>query len=208
MASTDEEVLERLIQLWNVPPSERSPADRDFRYWRNPGRSPQDVLADLRRAFPESALRGAAVAFFEGTVEAFRKGLTPDRRQAFLAGCLLLLAEGEHGLPLPSEIVRGLVTYFDAGYWYRPVGELASACLTQSEVLDALRDGFSPGNTRSVTLSCLEGLRLYRGIGKRDPSPETREKSLAQVRLALSSLRASEDPAIRKGAEQASRAIA
>jgi hypothetical protein len=208
MANTDEQVLDRLIQIWNVSPSERSPAEREFRYWRNPGRSPQEVLADLRRAFPESTLRGAAVGFLEGAVECFRNGLVPDPRQAFLAGCLLLLAEGEHGLPLSKDLVRAIVTCFDAGYWYRPVGELASAWLTQSEVLDALRDGLSPGNPRSVMLSCFEGLRLYRGIGKPDAAPETKEKSLAQVRLALASLRASEDPAIRKCAEQATRAIA
>ncbi|MCM3874996.1 MAG: hypothetical protein NEA02_01110 [Thermoanaerobaculia bacterium] len=207
MATDDKDVFERVIQLWNVPPAERSRAHKDLAYSRNPKISPEHVLADLRERFSEPVLRGAASVLLEGVVDSQRKGLIPGKREMFLAGCFLLVAEIEKGLPLQRDLVRDILTYFESVIWYRPVGDLVSAYLSESEVLDALRRGLAYGNVRSVRLSCLGGLRLYKGVGKRDASPEKKENALTAVRFSLAALERNDDPLIREAAGQARKAL-
>src|SRR5205814_1862897 len=135
-------------------------------YFRDWGVMPENVLQILRAAFSEPEIEAAVSHALDTVIATYKQCATPDRRNMFLADCCLALATSDNGVPLSKALALAIVGSFPSIGWYEPVGDLIRKKLNAAEVLEALRSGLREG-CDAVRMSCLEGLRLYRGIAKK-----------------------------------------
>jgi hypothetical protein len=207
MTDSDLRLLDRIEQLWNLAPEKRGIAHRDLPYYRNPGVTAESVLKDLYEHFPAPAIQSQISAFLHKISEKYTDGLLPEPREMFLAGCCLILVTTTPGIPLPEDLVRKIIRSFMSIIWYRPVEDLITRYLYQSDVLQILQGGLTAQNVTDVRLSCLEGFRLYRGLGRKDPSSDRIKRILGEIDRSLSVLQQDQDPVIRDTASRARKSL-
>jgi hypothetical protein len=178
---------------------QRQVGTKDFEYFRNWEVKPEDVLRSLRAEFSESEIEAAVSSALDAMIATYEHGAGPDRRSAFLADCCLALAASENGVPLSKERAMAIVRSFPSVGWYKPVGDLIRKQLNAAEVLKALLSGVRNGGD-VVRMSCLEGLRLYRGIAEKPVDARRLCELAIEVQQAVETLQTYESAPVRQAA--------
>jgi hypothetical protein len=203
MTDTRTKILDEIACLWNKPPDERKVGTKDIQYFRDWQIEPDDVLRRLRATFSESEIEAAVTSAVEVVIATYERGAVPDKRSTFLAGCCLSLATAENGVSLTKAMARAAVRSLASVYWYQPVGDLVRKQLNAADVLEALLSGLRKG-CDTVRMSCLEGLRLYRGIAKKPVEPNRLGELAIEVQRVVETLKTHESPMVREAARQSS----
>jgi hypothetical protein len=196
-------ILDEIACLWNQPPEERQIGARDTDYYRDWAVKPEDVLRDLRAKFSGSEIEGAVSSALDEVIATCERGAVPERRSTFLADCCLALTAIEDGVPLSKERAMAVVSSLTSAYWYQPVGDLISKHLNAAEVLEALLSGLRK-RCDVVRMSCLEGLRLYRGVAKKPEDAHRLSELTEEVQRVVETLKTHESPLVRELARKSS----
>jgi hypothetical protein len=206
MTDPQTKILNEIVRLWNQPPALRPIGTKHIEYYPDWGVEPEDVLRSLRAAFSESEIEGAVSSALDTVIATEGRRAVPDPRTMFLADRCLALTASENGVSLSKERAMAVVRSLAPVGWYKPVGNLIRKQLNAAEVLEALLSGLRNAGD-SLRMSCLEGLRLYRGIANK-PADTNRLRELAdEVQRVVESMTSDESPAVREFALAAGKSM-
>jgi hypothetical protein len=207
-ASSSGALFDRLVELWNLPPGERAyPGDRHLAYYRSQAVRPEAVKTMLLRDYSLDEATTQIREFLAGVSAGFRADHALGEREMFLADCCLALATSPDPIPLPKATVGDIVRSFPAIAFYAPVGKLIEAYLTDREALAALYEGVIASTSDMNVASCLEGVRLYKRSGRRDPERGAMGALVARFRRVVDGLVRSPVGMIEQAARSAARHI-
>jgi hypothetical protein len=195
-------LLQRMIALWNVPLEERTEMDRQYAFVRNRKVLRADVLSALLSEFGAEAVTRCSESLLSAVAETCFRDEVPDRRQIFLATCVLDIVNAGDAVRLSMPTVEKVVQAYPVPIWYGPVGALVRGYLDRAELVRTLSDCLEFRQSSFLRLSCLEALIMYLPLAA--PAPlDAMTASTTAIHAKLDTLADDPDVEVKKAARRA-----
>ncbi len=201
-------VLERLLELWGLPPKKRNPRQPKDGWWRNRKRAVSVVMRELEETFSTEEVTDQVSELLRRVAARYRSGDFPGGDELSMSECCIVLAVADDGVTISKELAKEIVGGFLSPYSYVEVQSIIARYLDGEEVmqviLDGLRDNAAPTH---VTVSNLQALRHYRKSMQMSAGSETASKLKQAIGQEIEALLDSDTERIRKSAQHALRSL-